>query len=172
MKRQLREIKVTYKPRKLLTVPEFKQSTIDWMELCENELIEVQIPRTDNKGNLITMLRPKPPTIESYCRYVGIDYERFHAWHSDKQDLEMHKVAREVKEFIYDKLMEYGMLGLISEKMVQWYMINNSRYKGEGTEVQVTVTHNKPSWLQGPQAPQQDSKRIGGESIDYEDVKP
>ncbi len=173
MQRKLRKITVKYKPPKLLTVPEFKQSSIDWMELCENELIQVQIPRTDNKGKLIKILKPKPPTIESYCRYVGIDYERFNAWYNDKEDFEMHKVAREIKDFIYDKLLEYGMLGLISERMVQWYMQNNSRYKGEGIDIQVNVTANKPAWLQGPtqQLPPANQKALPCESIDYVDIK-
>ena len=79
-----------------------------------------------------------------------------------------HQIAQDIADYCVTKIMEYMMLGIISEKAAIFYLVNNSRYADvQRLEVDVSES-NKPSWLLTNKATE--NKQIPGESIDFEDV--
>jgi hypothetical protein len=158
-------------PRLIETALEFRNGFEEWKEIALTETIEVEVPKANPKtGEPLRMRKPKPPLIESFCRYVKISDDVFNRYSKAVGFEDYHEVAREVKEFCTTKLLEYMMLGYVSEKAAIFYMVNNSRYADVSQVIQTDGGTVKPAWLTGTRVEiNEQNKGLPHESIDFED---
>lgn len=158
------------KPR-AMTAQEFKQAAEQWMQLCETKTIQVEIPKTNMKtGEAIRMTKPIPPLIESFCLSNKISNSRFLRYQRESGFEAYQSTARKIIDFCTTKILEYTALGIISDRVGIFYMVNNSRY-ADVSKVEHEVTDKElPGWLKSNKAIEE-QKKLPGESIDFEDVE-
>lgn len=160
--------------QKLYKEPKELHEAIEkWKHSVLNELIPVQIPKTDMDGNVITMQMPKPATIDGFCRENNITHRTFTNYCSASGYEAYFPVARALMDFCTSVILERGMMNIYPAAMVKFYLINNSRYKDVSEVVHTDNEKKLPSWATGSQVEvKEKTKGIGGESIEFEEVKP
>lgn len=154
---------------KKVTIETWIKEAEAWKIECETETVSVQIPKANMKtGKIIKLSRPKPPLIESFCRRIGIRNDMFRNYQKGSGYEAYHKVAWDIADFCTTKIMEYMMLGIISERAAIFYLVNNSRY-ADVNKIEVEISENqRPGWLSTKKATE--NRQLPGEPIEFEDV--
>lgn len=62
---------LTWTPKQLELI------AIEWINENINKIISVQIPKADINGNVVTMEKPMPLTINGFCLFAGISFSLF-----------------------------------------------------------------------------------------------
>lgn len=165
-------VKPPIKRKKFGSPEEFQQVVDTWIKKVKDEVITVQIPKTDRDGNIIIMERRRPPLIDTFCRDHGITHQTFWNYCNTAGYEAYFEIARTLIDYCNATILEYAMLGIVPENSAKFYLVNNSRYKDVSEVVHQDNSKTLPAWITGKKievAPK--DKQVGGETIDYEEVK-
>lgn len=144
---------------RVLTAKQFQNVATDFVDFCETEFVEVSLSKTNVvTGEALSIKRPKPPLIESFCLFAGITYDQFSRYSEAnkrmktllKEDAKLFEdVCADIKDYCVSKILEYVMLGWIDEGAGKFYITNNSRYQNSAKYQLSVDIADRPAWLQG-----------------------